>query len=1047
MPTQCPKCNSENPDTKQFCGDCGTQLIYSKDIPSHTRTLITPPPELRRGTTIASRYEIIEELGEGGMGKVYRVDDTKIQEEVALKLIRPEIAADKKTIQRFSNELKVARNISHKNICRMYHIDEHEGSHFITMEYVAGEDLKSLIRRVKQIHIGTAISIAKQVCDGLAAAHDLGVVHRDLKPSNIMIDKQGNARIMDFGIARSSQVKGITREGAMIGTPEYMSPEQVETKEVDHLSDLYSLGVILFEMVTGNVPFEGETPLSVARKHADEPPPDPKSLNPQISNDLNNLILKCLEKDRDNRYQNAKELRSELESIEKGIPTTARDIPKIKSLTAREITVQFSLKKLFVPVSLLFVLIMAAVLIWKFLPKKEATPPPTGKHSLAVMYFENNTDQEDFENMLLMLLTTNLSRFDGIEVVSPQRLFDILRQIDTQETDRIDRSVATEVARHAKVKTMLLGSIMKIGEKINIVANLTDVHSGSIVGSEQVEGTKEDDIFRMVDMLTESIGKQLGVFPGEKSKEIKIADATTDSFEAFQHYQKGIENVWHRNNDKAKECFQKAIEIDNTFASAYLWLAIAESNLEGGIIYWALNPYQNLTKVKKILALANKYAHDISERERLLLESTTHWFNHDMNSLYRQTQKFVEKYPKDNYAHFYLCQAALAKLDFDQAKESCERIIELNPLETSPYSFLGIICAFKKDYPCMQSAAEKSIAFHPDSYFSYLNSWISYAIARRFDEALSYLVEGIKKSPNNLYMQRCLAWTDLMKGETNEVLNKFPSLEDYDSGLKHMYFWHRGHSFLVEGKHKEANLEFKKAVELVQSAREQIIEFAIFATIRDLGKILVVQGEYEAAIQEFKKIEKTSEKDTRKEFNPDAIEAKYLIGMALAKKGDHEAVRDVASELALMVKDQNLENSHMNYYYLLMGELHVAERNYQSAQDCLDSLTGHIKLSSPHYWKLRAETYALMGEWDNAIEAYSNFYSNFYLTAFGWGNYFDFWRERSMVDYNLAKIYEKKNEPAKAIEHYEKFLDLMKNADPGIAEVDDARERLAELLN
>jgi serine/threonine protein kinase/tetratricopeptide (TPR) repeat protein len=318
---KCPKCNSDNPDTKQFCGDCGTQL--SQDIPEVTKTLETPAQDLTRGAKFAGRYEIVEKLGTGGMGSVYRVEDTKIHEDVALKLIKPDIAADKKTIERFSNELKLARKIRHKNVCQMFDLGEAEGIHFITMEYVSGEDLKSLIRRVKQIPIGTAISIVKQLCDGLYEAHQLGVVHRDLKPSNIMIDKDGNARIMDFGIARSMKGKDLTGTGDLIGTPQYMSPEQVEGEEVDQRSDIYSLGVIFFEMLTGRAPFIGDTAMSVALKHKTEDPPNPREFSDHISAELNDLILKCMKKERDERFQRLEDVRVELKKIEKEMSTVA----------------------------------------------------------------------------------------------------------------------------------------------------------------------------------------------------------------------------------------------------------------------------------------------------------------------------------------------------------------------------------------------------------------------------------------------------------------------------------------------------------------------------------------------------------------------------------------------------------------------------------------------------------------------------------------------------------------------------------------------------
>jgi len=184
------------------------------------------------------------------MGKVYKVLDTKIKEKIALKLIKPEIAKDKKTIERFSNELRLARKIRHKNICQMFDLGEEKETHFITMEFVPGQDLKGLIRQSGQLAVGTTINISKQICAGLTEAHKSRVIHRDLKPSNIMIDKEGHVRIMDFGIARSLRAKGITGAGVMIGTPEYMSPEQVEGKDVDQRSDIYSLGTILYEMVT-----------------------------------------------------------------------------------------------------------------------------------------------------------------------------------------------------------------------------------------------------------------------------------------------------------------------------------------------------------------------------------------------------------------------------------------------------------------------------------------------------------------------------------------------------------------------------------------------------------------------------------------------------------------------------------------------------------------------------------------------------------------------------------------------------------------------------
>ncbi len=329
MGVRCPKCQHDNPHDTLFCGKCGTKLPSPEGFEG-TKTLESPTEELTRGSVFAGRYEIIEELGKGGMGRVYRVEDKKVHEEVALKLIKPEIAKDKKTIERFRNELKIARKIRHKNVCAMYDLGEEKGRHYITMDYIPGQDLKGLIRQTGRLAISTAISIGKQVCEGLKEAHRVGVIHRDLKPNNIMIDKEGSVRIMDFGIARTVKDIGITGSGMMIGTPEYMSPEQVEGEEVDQFSDIYTLGIILYEMTTGTLPFKADTPFAVGIKHKSEAPRNPKELNPQISDDLSRLILKCMEKPQENRYQDVEEILEDLGKIEKGIPTTERQAVKIK---------------------------------------------------------------------------------------------------------------------------------------------------------------------------------------------------------------------------------------------------------------------------------------------------------------------------------------------------------------------------------------------------------------------------------------------------------------------------------------------------------------------------------------------------------------------------------------------------------------------------------------------------------------------------------------------------------------------------------------------
>ncbi len=548
------------------------------------------------------------------MGRVYRVEDTKLKQEVALKLIKPEISSDKKTIERFRNELKLARNIRHKNVCGMFDLGEAEGARFITMEYVSGEDLKSFIRRAAPLSTSRTISIAKQACEGLSEAHRLGVMHRDLKPSNIMIDKDGNARIMDFGIARSLKEKGITGAGVMIGTPEYMSPEQVEGKEIDQRTDIYSLGVILYEMVTGRVPFEGDTALSIAVKHKTEQPKDPRELNSQISEGISRIVLKCLEKDKDKRYQSTGEVRTELDNIAKSLPTTEQIIPERKPLTSREITVQFSIKKVFLPALIFTAIIVIGVLIWQLLPKKETAPIlPSDKPSIAVMYFKNNTGNESFDIWRTALsdsIITDLSQSKYIRVLSGDQLYSILRRLDLLEATSYASEDLKKVAVEGRINHILQGSLSKAGDTFRIDYTLQDISTGESVGAERVEGVGEDNIFTMVDNLTRRIKANFRLSAQDISSDIDedVGKITTRSPEAYRFYIEGRRHFSVGDHQKSIEFMEKAVAVDPEFAMAYRSMAVAY----GEMGYRS----KDLEFINKALEFSDR----LTDRERYLIQ-------------------------------------------------------------------------------------------------------------------------------------------------------------------------------------------------------------------------------------------------------------------------------------------------------------------------------------------------------------------------------------------------------------------------------------------
>jgi len=368
---KCLKCHSETPDSMRFCGHCGTSLAIpgkTFDI-SKTQTLALTPSLLSDGTMFAGRYLVIDDLGKGGMGHVYRVLDTKIDEEVALKFINAEIAADAKIIARFRNELKITRKITHRHVCRMYDLSDDGKSLFITMAYIPGEDLGNMLRRLGRLPLEKAFPIAQQVCEGLAEVHRLGVVHRDLKPKNIMIDREGNAKIMDFGLARTPHGIKLTEVGQVVGTPAFMSPEQVNGETVDQRSDIFALGIIMFAMLTEKLPFEADTTLTLALLHKTHRPPNPSTLNPRVSRELGQVILKCLEVEREKRYQTAQDLLAHLKKIGERFDTYAIQVPdRAKGTRARPISSR-PWSKVVTIISLLLALTASGLAVKTFLQK------------------------------------------------------------------------------------------------------------------------------------------------------------------------------------------------------------------------------------------------------------------------------------------------------------------------------------------------------------------------------------------------------------------------------------------------------------------------------------------------------------------------------------------------------------------------------------------------------------------------------------------------------------------------------------------------------
>ena len=784
MATKCPKCHSENPDTLKFCGECGTQLIPPADAkPSFTETLEVPREELTTGSTLAGRYQIIEELGKGGMGKVYKVFDQEVRAKMALKLIKPEVSADKATIDRFRNELKIARDISHKNICRMYDLGREAGNYFITMEYVSGEDLKSFIRRSRQLVVGTAIFIAKQVCEGLAEAHRLGVVHRDLKPSNIMIDKEGNARIMDFGIARSLKGKGITGAGVMIGTPEYMSPEQVEGKDIDQRSDIYSLGIILYEMLTGRVPFEGDTALSIAVKQKTEIPKDPREFNPQIPEELSRLILKCMEKEKERRYQRVDEILSALVTIESRTPTTGIAAAKV--------------------------------------PDTEKILEVGREKSIAVLPFSNlspEKEQEYFCDGLSEEIINALSHIRELRVAARTSAFAFKgKDIDIRE-----------VGEKLNVGAVLEGSVRKSGERLRITAQLVNVEDGYHIWSGQFDREMKD-IFDIQEEISLTIVDhlKLKLLKGEKEKIIK---RHTEDHEAYESYLKGLyfwKRRYERGLQKSLQYFQLAAEKDPGYALPHVGIADAYGILG---VYSFMPPHQAYPRAR---AAANKALEIDPELGEVYasLGWIAMWYDRDFPVAESHFLKAIQMRPDYPEAHMWYGNLLFCTGRFDEAVREMRKGKELEPLEPAPATHVGWALYFARRFDESIEELNKVVASDPEFSLPYMWQSANFLAKKMYGEAIAAIRKFVELTGEAVIGVSILGAAYGSAGMTDEALRILGRLDELSKD-RYVGSLYRALVWIGLGEKNKALEDLEKAYLERESAMAFLKVWPIFDSVR-----------------------------------------------------------------------------------------------------------------------------------------------------------------------------------------------------------------------